>query len=285
VRRISAIAGALAVAIACLGTASAASAARGSVRPGLPIIRDQGAGQAPTGAPTISLNWSGYVVQSPSKFKDVSSTFVQPAVTCNGVSPEATSNWVGLDGYTNGTVEQTGTIANCKGANDKTPVYKAWYEMFPAGSVNVFTVKPGDLMSVAVRYKNGKFHLKIADLTSGKSFKHSATCNSCQRSSAEWIIERPAFCTNASCTHAVIGALPDFVTTKMNNAVATAGSVSGSISAFKNTPIEGVYNLSGSVNPGTDGFISVDTTGPLATSPSRFTMTWNRSGGTIPITL
>lgn len=250
------------------------------------MIRDQISGQQPSGVPTISNNWSGYAALSPSKFNYVFSTFVQPAVTCDGQTPEATSNWTGLDGYSDNTVEQDGTFAICRGANNTTPVYKAWYEMFPANAINVFNVKPGDVMASSVRFKNNKFHLTISDLTSGKSFTNVAGCKSCQRTSAEWIIERPAFCANASCSQALLAALPDFGTTTMSNDVATAGTLKKApISSFDNSPIEGVWNLDGSLIGDSKGFISVDTTGPLSPIPQSFTMTWNRAGGPVPITL
>jgi hypothetical protein len=251
------------------------------------MIRDQIGGDVPSGTPTFSINWSGYAAFSPSKFKYVFSTFVQPSIDCNGVpSPASTSNWVGLDGFSNGTVEQDGTFATCGGSNGTTPVYKAWYEMYPAGSVNVFSVKPGDVMASSVRFADNKFHLIISDLTSGKTYTDVAGCKSCQRSSAEWIIERPAFCSNPSCTQATLAALPNFGTTTMSNDIASAGTVKKApISSFDNSPITGTYNLDDNVTPDSSGFISVDTTGPLSPIPQSFTMTWNRAGKPVPITL
>jgi hypothetical protein len=287
-RRVFAIAGVLVAGATCLGMASVAGAASmRSLRPGgLPMIQDQIGTQIPSGTPTYSLNWSGYAAFSTSKFNYVFSTFVQPSVTCNGTTPEATSNWVGLDGYTDGTVEQDGTDAICGGAGGTTPTYKAWYEMYPAGSVNVFSVKPGDVMASSVRYANHKFNLTISDLTSGKTFTDVAGCNSCERTSAEWIIERPAFCANQSCSQAELAALPNFGSTTMSNDIATAGTTKKApISSFANSPIEGVYNLDDNENPDSTGFISVDTTGALSPIPQSFTMTFNRSGEPVPITL
>jgi len=129
-----------------------APAAGGAPLPGgLPIIRDQGAtaGRA-AGLPTTSINWSGYAVTAQAPFTDVSATWVQPAITCSGNEKYViTSNWVGLDGFTDQTVEQDGTDAKCFAASD-TPKYQAWYEMYPAGSVNVFGVQPGDTISASV---------------------------------------------------------------------------------------------------------------------------------------
>ena len=42
--------------------------------------------------------------------------------------------WVGLDGYTSKSVEQLGTDSDCTNVN--SPSYYAWYEMYPAASVN-----------------------------------------------------------------------------------------------------------------------------------------------------
>jgi len=104
------------------GAASAATT--GSVPlPGGPMIRAAAPGNS--SIPTISENWSGYAATSGKKFNYVHSTFVQPAITCPGVKNEWTSNWVGLDGFDNATVEQDGTFAHCGGSQSTTPVYKA----------------------------------------------------------------------------------------------------------------------------------------------------------------
>lgn len=50
---------------------------------------------------------------------------------------------MGLDGFNDATVEQDGTFAYCSGPQSTKPVYKAWYEMYPSNSVNVFTVHRG----------------------------------------------------------------------------------------------------------------------------------------------
>ena len=59
------------------------------------------------------------------------SSFVQPAITCSGAKDLVTSNWVGLDGFENDTVEQDGTAAYCAGPGNHTPKYYAWIELFP----------------------------------------------------------------------------------------------------------------------------------------------------------
>jgi hypothetical protein len=258
-----------------VGAAGAASAsvAVSHPQPGGEIIRAPGN----SGLPTISENWSGYAATSAKKFNYVHSLFVQPKVTCPGKANQWTSNWVGLDGFTTDTVEQDGTYGFCGGKNHTTPEYEAWYEMFPAFSANVFKVKPGDVIDESVKYTGGKFNLTIGDVNSGKHFTIIKPCASCQRASAEWIIERPALCNNTE-TKCFLTALADYHTATMGQAQAqvAGGKVKG-IGGFNNVPIFMVDPL----NSG--GFISLDTVGPLS-GPS-FEATWDRSGTITPITL
>lgn len=256
------------------GVASAATSGNVPL-PGGPIIRAATSGNS--SIPTVSLNWSGYAATSAKKFTYVHSTFVQPAITCPGLKNEWTSNWVGLDGFNNGTVEQDGTFAHCGGAQSTTPVYQAWYEMYPANSVNVFRVHPGDVIDTAVSYAHGQFSLTVSDLTTGKSASDVAACATCERASAEWIIERPALCNNAL-TKCFLTRLADFGTSTMGGTEArVAGGSTKGIAGFLNYPINMVTPLA------SGGFISLDTVGPL--SGKTFTATWDRSGGTVPITL
>src|SRR5208282_1862477 len=50
--------------------------------------------------------------------------FVAP-VDCTKTPNTDSSEWVGIDGWSSDTVEQTGTDADCNG---KTPFYYVWYE-------------------------------------------------------------------------------------------------------------------------------------------------------------
>jgi Peptidase A4 family len=261
--------------VAVPGVASASTS--GSVPvPGGAMVR---AATAPGNSfkPTVSLNWSGYAATAAKKFTYVHSRFVQPAVTCPGIKNQWTSNWVGLDGFNDATVEQDGTFAHCGGPQSTRPVYKAWYEMFPAGSVNVFSVHAGDVIDTAVKYAKGRFTLTVSDLTTGKTARHSARCATCQRASAEWIIERPALCNNAG-TKCFLARLANFGTAKMGRAKAqVAGGAVKGIGGFTNVPINMVNPLS------SGGFISLDTVSAL--SGKNFTATWDRTGTTVPLTL
>lgn len=255
------------------GAGTALAAAPTGSGPGGPLLR---AAASSPGLPVVSINWSGYAVTSPSKFTYVHSQFVQPAIKCPGVTSQWTSNWVGLDGFDNQTVEQDGTFAHCGGPNSTTPVYKAWYEMFPANSINVFPVKAGDVIDASVAYTAGQFTLTVADLTSGRTASHVATCASCQRASAEWIIERPATCNRAQ-TKCSLTELADFGTAVMSNNIAAAGKVTTGIAGF---PSNYAILMFGPIKK---GLIQLDTVSPVHKATYGFTGTWYRSGTTVPL--
>ncbi|MFZ0665179.1 MAG: G1 family glutamic endopeptidase [Acidimicrobiales bacterium] len=246
---------------------------------GSPIIRVSGATH---GLPTVASNWSGYAVTTkPSDpFTYVHSTFVQPSIACNGTPETVTSNWVGLDGFNDETVEQDGTGANCmKGDGYKTARYYAWIEMYPLASVNTFAVKPGDKISASVSYAGGgRFSLTIADVTQHLSRTVTGTCTSCLRDSAEWIIERPAGC-NQSETKCFLFALANFGTTTMSKNVATLqGGSPEPLDSFSNSyPIY-------MIQPSKRGFYALDLTSSVSSSNS-FSETWEHYGKVTPITL
>jgi hypothetical protein len=69
-----------------------------------------------------STNWSGYAVTG-SKFTQAQGSWTVSAVNCKKTPNTYSAFWVGLDGYSSETVEQTGTIAFCNGS---TAEYFAW---------------------------------------------------------------------------------------------------------------------------------------------------------------
>jgi hypothetical protein len=136
---------------------------------------------------TESNNWSGYAVTG-DLFTQARGSWTIPAVDCTAVPDSSASFWVGIDGWENDTVEQTGTDSDCNG--DK-PSYYAWYEFVPAGGVTIASVpvSPGDQMSAQVIYNNAEFTIIITNETTGKSFIKSHPPGSAKRTSAEWIAE------------------------------------------------------------------------------------------------
>jgi len=138
---------------------------------------------------STSTNWAGYSATG-ARFTSVSASWKQPAVTCTSATAYS-SFWVGLDGDTSNTVEQTGTDADCSGS---TPQYYAWYEMYPKFPVNLRgTVRPGDHLSASVTTDgSGRFTLTITDSTQGWTNTTNARLKSAKLASAEVIAEAPS---------------------------------------------------------------------------------------------
>jgi len=138
---------------------------------------------------STSTNWSGYAATG-GRFTSVSATWTQPAATCTAATTYS-SFWVGLDGYSSSTVEQTGTDADCSGGS---PVYYAWYEMYPHFPKNLsLVIHPGDTIHASVTTAGtGTFTLTITDRTTGASFTTNQKLRSANLSSAEVIAEAPS---------------------------------------------------------------------------------------------
>jgi hypothetical protein len=136
---------------------------------------------------SYSDNWSGYEVYgNTDAFTSVAATFTLPAVTCTGDGDA--SFWVGLDGAGNDTVEQIGASSDCSGT---TPVYEAWWEMFPGGAVLTGgAIAPGDVFNAKVTYDgSGNYTLYLQDETEGWTSNQTETNSSAPDDTAEVICE------------------------------------------------------------------------------------------------
>ena len=202
VRRLSISLGALALALGSLAftePAMAAGATHGTASPsaqfqpgGLFKAAPGGARGAKVGNRVInySTNWSGYAVTG-GTFTTATASWIQNAGTCaKGDGSTDMSPWVGIDGFSSSTVEQTGTSVDCSGA---TKSYYAWYEMYPANVVVINkTVKAGDSFTGTVTHTSGtSYTLVLKDLTQG--WTNSVTKSlSAADSSAEAVMEMAA---------------------------------------------------------------------------------------------
>jgi Peptidase A4 family len=151
-------------------------------RPGVAGIRD---------SQVTSTNWSGFAASgSDGAYRSVSASWTEPAVKC-ATGKKYSAFWVGLDGFSSQSVEQTGTDSDCSG---KTATYSGWYEMYPADPVYFRTkVRPGDHLSASVTFSGtDTYTLVLKDRTRGWS--HTITKNEAglDRSSAEVITEAPS---------------------------------------------------------------------------------------------
>ena len=216
-----------------------------------------------------STNWSGYAVEGTSFTKALGSWTV-PTVNCSTTPNTYSSFWVGIDGWTSSTVEQTGTDSDCSG---KKASYYAWYEFYPNPSILISSVpvSPGNHISASVTYSGSSFTITLTNVSTGKSYSKSSSVRSAKRTSAEWIAEAPC-CTRSG------GILPlaDFGTvdfgqdyTGVNSTNdATASGVSGAIGAFGNNIFESIM-----VNGSTGADEAVPSA--LTSDGSSFSVTWD----------
>jgi peptidase A4-like protein len=205
-----------------------------------------------------SLNWAGYADDNTAgnTYSTVSGNWSEPAVTCPRHGTQDAVFWVGIDGFTSGTVEQDGTLAEC---NHGSAFYFTWWEMFPANSIQVAgsSVSPGDAISSSVVRSGTSYTLKVTDSTHpANSFTTTQSCPACANSSAEWIAEAPSSGNR-------ILPLPNFGTWTETGATVN----SGVITSFPDDELTMVNN-SGAVKA---------QPGPLNSSGNGFSVTWKSS--------
>jgi hypothetical protein len=148
---------------------------------------------------SYSTNWSGYAAFDPdTAFTDVKGNWTVPTADCSAVKGQQFTigtAFSGLDGYNNGTVEQTGTDFDCIG---KTPYYVGWYEFYPDRAIfldqGTYPVSHGDHMSAHVYQDGTTVTTKLTDNSTNPKWTATGTTSASglQFSSAEWILESPA---------------------------------------------------------------------------------------------
>jgi hypothetical protein len=192
-----------------------------------------------------SYNWSGYAVTGSSGTVTLAKgSWVVPSVTCTTTPTGYSSFWVGLDGFSSNSVEQTGTDSDCVSLNGKsgTPTYYAWFEFYPNPSYVIeFSngVKPNDVMTAQVQYagqasgaghrgSGAQFTITITDVSEkNETYTITSTAPSANESSAEWIAEAPCCGKGQS-----VLPLADFGLIPFSSGAATVGSTSGAIQSF-----------------------------------------------------
>lgn len=200
----------------------------------MPLLLCAGALAVPAGAAgasNVSSNWAGYVAlpgASAPRFSSVSGTWKQPVATCTAGREASSAVWAGLGGYSerSSALEQIGTDADCSSAGK--PLYTAWYELIPAGPVNLkLAIHPGDEVTAAVTVRAHDVTLAIRDLSTGARYQVTRRVAAVDVSSAEWIVEAPSLCTPAgACTTL---ALTDFGSIAFSAASATAAGHTGAV--------------------------------------------------------
>lgn len=153
-------------------------------------------------------NWSGYAETG--TFTGVTGTWTVPSVAASS-SATYSSAWIGVDGFNNSNLIQTGTEEDYyNGAAH----YNAWWEILPAAETALpgsYAVAPGDRMTASIYETSstvssggggGRFGrggggssehvwvITIGDTTRSWSFSSSQAYNG-PGSSAEWVMEAP----------------------------------------------------------------------------------------------
>jgi hypothetical protein len=143
-------------------------------------------------AGSLSLsNWGGYIAPgSADEYTIASADWAVAKVTCRA-DKDFYAPWVGIDGYGDQTVEQTGVQTSCASGS---PVSQAWYEMYPAPPVYINEpVSTGDDFSASVSYSTmtKKFTITITDDSKPWTDTVTKKLKSAMRMSAEAVIESP----------------------------------------------------------------------------------------------
>lgn len=200
---------------------------------------------SPSFSTQTSTNWSGYVVLSGTgSVTDVNGSWTVPSVSCPSPSDSYSAFWVGIDGWSDGTVEQTGTDSDCQRG---VPTYYAWFEFYPAEAVLMggVTVGAGDVISANTSCQVGGLQctVSIADLTNGQSFSYTQTFSpgsGPRMSSADWIAEAPSMSLGGILPLADFGAVhfgQDSTGVAPSDS-ATVDGVSGPIGSFGAAEVE-----------------------------------------------
>lgn len=137
-----------------------------------------------------SSNWSGYAItKTDSDFNSVSGQWIVPTVRPSSNNAYS-SAWVGIDGFNNDSLIQTGTAHD---SINGSASYYAWWEILPAAATRIpHPVSPGDRMRAEINHIGGSmWSIMLINDTKGWTFR-TVRPYSGPRESAEWIVEAPS---------------------------------------------------------------------------------------------
>lgn len=132
-------------------------------------------------------NWSGYAKTG--SYTSATGNWIVPSVAASRGSTYD-SQWVGIDGFNNNSLIQTGTETDYYNGSAH---YGAWWEILPAAEtpISSITVHPGDAMTASITKGSGtSWTITIKDVTTGKSFSTVQSYTG-PGASVEWIEEAP----------------------------------------------------------------------------------------------
>ena len=202
---------------------------------------------------SCSSNWAGYAdVVAKGSVSAAYGSWVVPSLSCPKHGTTYVALWVGIDGYSDSTVEQTGVLGEC---NSGVASYSTWYEFYPSSMVTTsVAASPGNVVSASVTYSStsGEFTVTITNVNSGVSAGSTQAVSGAGRSSAEWILERPALCNIFTCR---LSTLANFgsgyfgvqYTSVIGTNYATIGGNNAPISSFNHFAITMIASSTGPV--------------------------------------
>lgn len=165
-----------------------------------------------------SLNWSG-IADTGTTFTGVTGDWAVPTVLLSS-APEYSATWIGIDGFNDETLIQTGTEQDSASG---TTSYSAWYELLPADPVTINEpVSPGDQMAASISQESATTWLiSLQDVTAKWTFAQTVSYTT-PGESAEWIEEAPS-------SDEGVTQLADFGTTTFTNVSATGTDMADAV--------------------------------------------------------
>lgn len=237
---------------------------------------------------TVSGNWGGYATNSTGgTITEAFGEWFVPAITCSASHRAAgtiADQWVGIDGYNDGTVEQAGTYEYCPGAGSGGPYYWTWFEFYPYNDIQSVSsaLSPGDLINVYILYNPyvsingypGIYTLVVNDLSNNASnFAVTGNPAQCNGSGCESGLDQ-----SAECISEYIGGLnlAKYGTEQFVSCDATIKGTWSGIGGFSGTGgVIETWEISQS-----DGVHTMQTVTKLSSYDYKnddFTMTWKRA--------
>lgn len=142
--------------------------------------------------PVVSLgyssNWSGYAIEG-GGISSVAGTFTVPVLNPSWNETDA-SEWVGIDGVSNGSLIQAGVHEE---SYHGVVTIWPWWEILPAPETPIGTmvVNAGDKITVNIHWvSGGKWQIGLIDVATSQAFATRQTYTG-PSTSAEWIVEAP----------------------------------------------------------------------------------------------
>jgi hypothetical protein len=191
----------------------------------------------PRGISHADQTWGGYAVTGPQHtYKTITGSWNIPAMDCSHGGGDA-SPWIGIDGWSNSTVEQIGIDLDC---NNGVGSYHPWVEMYPKPS-DYFTepVHAGDSLTASVSVSGKTWTLTESDSSAtppwSVTFKRYRS-HAPQEASAEAIVEDVG--------NAGAPPLPDFNTVTFSNVTVNGSAFTTTGQKHKTTLERGSTPLS-----------------------------------------